>query len=895
MAKYSGSYERIVLGVSQQVPQDRREGQHFEQVNFVSDPVRGLVRRRGSEFINEAPVKGRNLNSMFSDEAAKYRTYDFIVDKSRYSLIYRVDKQGDNITQGYSTQWCYCWDKDNNKFLDVVFSDGGDWYRPGDQTPDPEDPLVTKLRSNGSPSITNVGRYIYIAVNDHEPTYSVNDVWGSDENYGSAVVWIRNGGYSKRFKVTLTVRDKSTDQLVELVGEYTTLQASYPGLLDTTDILFDDPEYQKKINDRTNEYNSEVTAWIGKAAADIEPENIANMIIESLEGSRNDKSISSADISFERSNSSIGIIVDTDKYIIEELETTDSGDETFIRGSANIVSSTDKLTAEHYPGKIVKIQAKRSDEADAYYMKAEPRTSLGGSGMTEVTWVQTAGTVVSIDSAFVFGTIENDVLYIAGSAEKLNEISGMTDDVPTFQDSSAGDLISSPIPFFLGRRIDFLGNFQDRLIIGSGSTMLFSRTGRYLNFFRQDAMSVLDDDPIEIYPTGSEDDTVRAGVMFQKSMILFGDRKQYLLNGNTALSPRTALMPIVGAHEDTVDASPVASGNFIFHAKWRNGITSAHQLQGGYVADTPESFEISKQLSNYMKGKPLEILPITTPDSLIIRTDNNLNELFIYNYMDAQGGAERIFDSWSRWRWDSGLGSCIGITYDRGDIVVFTLRRRWTVSTFGSWNIVADRFSLSGDISDKPYLDSMMKLRDVENPLNGYQWNGFLPDDEPVNDMYVAFDDTSDYRLMGQTWDTRQALIDSYPSEYESLWAGVGFDAYVTPTNPYIRDRNQKAIVNGRTVISQFIVSLADTAGVMFEVTPKGGTPVIKGDYNGRELSRSTAELGIQPVAKEAEVPFIVGMENTQFTYTIRSRNWLPLTVVGVTWVGQLFSNTRRA
>lgn len=883
MAKYSGSYERIVLGVSQQVPQDRREGQHFEQINIISDPVRGLVRRRGSEFINDKLINQTNAMNMPLSEAYKYRTYDFVVGNNRYSLVYRVGKQPNS--QSYKTQFCFCWDKENNKFVDVVFADGGDW------NPNGSDPLVSKLRAKGSSSITNVGRYLYIAVKDHAPEYSTTNVWSAASNFSNAVIWVRNGGYSKTFKATLKIRRVSDNVRFDIVGEYKTLTSSYPGVLDTSDILTSDPDYQKKVNDRTNAYNTAVTQWIGTASADIMPDNIAQKIMEAMQQDRDDQLISNTDLFFELSNSSVGVKVNSSNYVIEELLTTDSGDETFIRGTANIVSSIDKLTAEHYPGKIVKIQAKRSDESDAYYMKAEPRTSVFSPGdMTEVTWVQTAGVVTSIGSAIVFATIEDGVLYVAGSASKLKSISGMTDEVPGFEDSTAGDLISSPPPYFLGRRIDFLGNFQDRLIIGSGSTLLFSRPGKYLNLFRQDALSVLDDDPIEIYPTGSEDDKIVSSVMYQKSMILFGERKQYMLNGNQALTPKNSLMPIVGAHEDTVDAHPVASGNFIFHTKFRNGFTTLHQLQGGYVADTPESHELSKQLSSYFKGKPLEIIPITTPDTVLIRTDADPNQLFVYNYLDTQDASQRILDSWSKWNWDIQLGSVCGLTYDQGDIVVFTMRPR-EVSGQVMYSIVADKFSMSADISDKPYLDSLMKYDDVVNPTNPDSWHTL---DTEYSNRFIAFDDGVREKFLGQTWETRNALVNSYPTKIDSMWVGIGFDAFVTPTNPYIRDSKGKAIVNGRTIMSQFIISMADTGGVKFEVNPKGGQTVVKGDYNGRELSRSSAEVGIQPIAESAQIPFIVGMENNMFTYTIRARDWLPMTVVGITWVGQLFSNTRR-
>lgn len=49
MSKVSGAYPSLSRGVSQQPFEARLDGQHGEQVNMWSDPVRGLSRRRGTQ------------------------------------------------------------------------------------------------------------------------------------------------------------------------------------------------------------------------------------------------------------------------------------------------------------------------------------------------------------------------------------------------------------------------------------------------------------------------------------------------------------------------------------------------------------------------------------------------------------------------------------------------------------------------------------------------------------------------------------------------------------------------------------------------------------------------------------------------------------------------------
>ena len=65
--KVESSYDSLLRGVSQQVPQERAIGQHTEQVNMLSDPVNGLARRHGSVNLAEQALPAMNFDQLIAN------------------------------------------------------------------------------------------------------------------------------------------------------------------------------------------------------------------------------------------------------------------------------------------------------------------------------------------------------------------------------------------------------------------------------------------------------------------------------------------------------------------------------------------------------------------------------------------------------------------------------------------------------------------------------------------------------------------------------------------------------------------------------------------------------------------------------------------------------------
>lgn len=854
MTKIAGSYASVVRGVSEQPPQDRLSGQHHEQVNIISDPVRGDARRHGSIMQDEAVLSdtAQPLWPALLASTAYHTVTTFYINGVEHDLIHRRRPDYEAL---YTKGFAWCFNKATGKFLPVVYSVG--------------DAALNALLSGGVSASVNIGRYVYLAGNTLLPTYTTQAVWDNSDNKKVMAVWIRGGAYNRTFSVTLTKTDGT-----KVEASYKTLSSAYPGDLSTADIPASDPEYQKKVNDRVNAYNSQVTQWITISAEDITTENIAEKLVEEL---------LAQDVAAYRVDGTVCIY---DANFVD-VSADDGGDGSLIRAVGNKVNNVDLVSATHYVGKVIKVEPEQS--AEAIYLKAEAKDEVS-TGWTEVVWRETAGFVMQPQVAFCMGTVHNGSFYLAGTPAKLAELTGL--DVPTFQPNAVGDQLSCPLPdMFTGRPITYLGLFQDRLVIGAGATLLLSRPGDYFNWFRKSVATVADDDPWEGFALGTEDDTIRHSVLYDRNLILYGERFQYMLSGREMFSPKTAAIVTFTAYQDATEAAPRASGTFVFYGKSSgeagNEVTSLHQMQPGIVADTPESPEVSQQLDRYLSGRPVEIVAMTSPNMVLLRTDKVRNGLYTYGYLDTANGGERLFDSWSRWEWSDRVGKIVGLSQSKGGIYVYLLRTGTTPDGTPTIWIACERFVRDTALAYYPYLDSLRPVSSVTAP--GASAALHLGNRAEAS-AAVA---TGDKRLLGTPLSGWEAFSADYPGEVSRTYAGFDYAAYFTPTNPFVLDRNGKAVLSGRLTLGKVVISVSDTAGMLVTVSSLAGDQTSL-DFSGRILGSPPSLIGTQPVVS-ATLNATIGREARECTYTISAKRWLPLTVSSIEWVGQMFNNVRRA
>lgn len=868
MARVGGSYESVVRGVSEQSPQDRRSGQMWEQVNMISDPVRGLVRRHGSQYQNSFRL-GDDIPDRYAlnQDATKYKSQAYYCGGRELEIIYRNDPSALGLPP------LICYDKTNMKFLSVR-GEGIIW---------------DYLNNYGISSMVNIGKFMFIGAKKYPGDWTINDHREfKDTSAKLGCIWIRQGNYSRTYKIVCTKVDGTL-----FTVEYKTPGSSYEGVLSTSDIPVPnldmnpgetDPnkisnalakfnkemaEYNKKVSDRTNQYNTAVTQWISTSSAAIQPENIAERLKELM--------VAQVGAHCYRTGQ---FVYFSEAANVKAASVEDGGDDTYMRAVVSVVDNPEKLTPQHYIGKVIKIAPKKQNAKDGYYLMAHSKTGLTAGAFGEVQWRETAGQASVINMMFAIGYATLSTLYIGSSPTSLDTLMGEPGFTPPFKPSTVGDTVSVPLPNFLGKQIDYLGVFQDRLLVGAGATIYASRPGDYFNMFRQSVLTLEDNDPVEMYALGSEDDVIRWDTSFDRNHVLFGRKFQYIIPGRTMMSPKNPSIQVMSAHEDAIEAQPKNSGNFVFFAKDNDVQGSLHQIQMGSTSDSSEAYECSQQLDKFIQGKPCEILCQTAPFNILLRSKNNHNGIYVYTYLDSMQGSERLFDSWARWEWDAELGASCGMAKWKGDTLIFTLRS----GESGLW-VVCDRFTFNTELSDRPYLDSHRSATIMESaPL---WWTPKLSENASV-----AYGISHEYYMLGSAWDMVSENMPWWEADKAHLWVGIDYNAYLTPTSPYIRDKNDKAIINGRLTLGKLTVSVADTAGLIASVeTPDRITPVTA--FDGRLLTRKDNKVGRTPIVTTT-VSIPVYKEIREFKCHIHALNWLPLTITGMEWMGQWFSSVRR-
>lgn len=933
--KASGSYASLVHGVSEQVPQQRKPGQVTEQVNLIADPVTGLTRRHGSRFQAEKAMGYAPSDiAAITADTDNYRTIAYTNGGNDYVVMIRNAAKAAgsplplvlvyNRTTGQFLDYVR---PVTDTFLDAVESGGVSaatalgrfvfmagnttsatasttdlwgatinqetaavWIRGGAYN---RVYTVTATKTDGTPVTfsytTPTANYAGFLDTTGVPIWTSDPAGGTQVDTESLYIdatgtatlyyglWQTTALTAKHGTVTMTnvhpAVPTTSSQFSWAVGDSTVKFAASmqndPSVTVTythTKVVTN-PSYSYIVGQLTSDYNTAVSNWIVSSAIAIEANNVA----ESLRLAAVAAGLTTA-VRLD------GTIVFNN---VKALTVDDGGDGSLIRGVANDITSIDEVTDIHLIGKIVKVRARNS--ADVLYLKAIARDTNVTTGNAKVTWVEGAGVQYNVTSGLVFSVAQGSSFYVASTPALLNTIVTLSPVCPDYIASTCGDDNSSPLPYFVNKKISYLGVFQDRLLIGSGAVLRCSRTGDYLNFFRSSVLTEPADDPIEMLSQGSEDDTLRYSVLYDRDLVLFGIKRQYAVSGRSTLSPTNANMQVMSQHSNAADTPPFAVGSVIFYGQLGETDSSVHQIQPGMVADQPESYIVSSQIATYLTGSVIELSNNAKPTHLFVRTTGARNSVFVFTYLDKDQQG-RVQDAWNRWDFDLGLGPVIGMTPTPNGLLVFRMQSGLKYDNSGSdvW-IVADLCPLTTGLSVYPYLDSLRPWSAVEGshgsvfPTRQGNWK-------------TAFGNASEFRYVGGALADTASLLTDYPDATDP-YTGMHYDAYVIPTNPFVMDRNGNAVTTGRLTITSLRATFADTSGFVTDVTAHEATTTHR--YNGRTIGDIDNRVGVEPVTDSLQ-SFPIGRETREYEFKLSARDWFPFTITALEWVGQFFNRPQR-
>ena len=902
MSKVSGTYPSISRGVNQQPFEARLDGQHGEQVNMWSDPVHGLSRRRGTVLQGAAVDNtfGPSYHQLSAEQQLQAREF-----WASYRTVPYTDGAMELMVH-YPTKPKPLW------MLGTPGPQGGIKVSRKIQNAGTFDPgaSIEPLGTNtavdqGVAAVAQAGRYLFLYTNNTPFVAPAEvDAWAASTN-GAIALEIKQGIPNRLYTVYAWIDG------VLRSWPYTTPSSTYSGTLSTTDIPFDAPDYAKQVNDRVNAYNSAVTAWITLAAQQTRPAYIAAQLASLMTPQV------VAGGGFMRTDVGTGsFLIECDPSRINRAGLEDSGNGEAVAVCEKTVTDVSKLSRFHKNGKIVQVKPQRGEES--FYLKA---VSTAADTWGPVRWEECPRTTqapitnpmlvmacnAASATAFKVGLAPATPAGLASLGTIIGDASVTT--LPGVNGRLVGDADSNPTPAFFGKQVTWMGMFQDRLCVAAGNVINMSEVGNYLNFWRTQTLTVPDSDAVEIYALGSEADTIRASVIFDRSLLLFGDNQQYSIDGRNPVTPSTGALIQSSSIEDAVACQPVVGGSFVFFGKKREGSAEVFQMEVGDVQDTSAFTGLGMQLSDYLPGAPSQILYVASPLTLFVRTSEAPHSVFVFRFIDQN--RQRLLDSWSRFDYGPAFGLILGMFYHDGAVYLRGQREAIVVGgqvqtgAGGGYGYDAlDRQSLLPQVPGLPYLDSMRPVNRAWT--SGLDWYGraysflatVLTKDKVDNRGGAVAPAQNPWWLHGTQpslvspveWDNAFGDIPGRSLDYAVT--GLPFSSYVDLTSPVRRDPSGQPIMQGRLTVNRLELYYRDSSGFTSTVLPsyEGTAPTYSN--NGRVVGAVSNVVGQVPVIKGAGT-VTIGREAKEYVCRIAARTWLPLNLTRVTWTGQWFLNHR--
>ena len=216
-----------------------------------------------------------------------------------------------------------------------------------------------------------------------------------------------------------------------------------------------------------------------------------------------------------------------------------------------------------------------------------------------------------------------------------------------WEDRLVGDLTTNPDPSFVGSTISGIFFYRNRLGFLSNESVVFSKAGDYFNFFATTAMTVTDDDPIDISASSIKPVNLRYVRPVSVGLVLFSDTEQFLIAGNDDIfSPKTAKITELSSYECDPNVKAVGLGTSLAFVSKTPLYSRLYELTRISPVDPPVMVEQTQYVPELIP-ETIDSMIASPALSLISMGTVGNNTLFQYKFY--QQGDQRGVSTWYKW------------------------------------------------------------------------------------------------------------------------------------------------------------------------------------------------------------------------------------------------------
>jgi hypothetical protein len=544
-----------------------------------------------------------------------------------------------------------------------------------------------------------------------------------------------------------------------------------------------------------------------------------------------------------------------------------------------------KLPKRAPNGLIVKVRNTNATEWDDYYIQFEAKNSSTAVGaFDEGLWreIPEPGIKYRLNEK----TLPYKLVRTGPDAFTLSPIE--------WGERIAGSEDTAPEPTFVGRAIQDVFFYRNRLCFLSDENCICSRAGEYYDFFVSTVTAMIDSDPVDIPSTSNQVSLLKHGVPFAETVVLFSPYAQfYLSGGETLFSQSTATIKPLSNFPYYDAVRPVASGNNLYFPFLRGdhiGISEFFVDEENGNADT---VDITAHVSRYVPSGVKKLVNSPNEGALVCLCSDTPDTLYVYRYYWA--GNEKVQSAWFKWTYtDAHILDIFFIDSELFMVVKYT----------DGIYFLSSRVDSAYKDDGCPFEFSMdRKVTDLECSVsynfntNRTTWTLPYPltaNQEPVVAIRYGERATNPGFEITAVKDLPNTVVAVGNYSTVPVFVGVRHSMYYKFSPQYMKESKNSGgevtITDGRLQMRRWLLVYGESGHFEVHVTPLNREKHVYTFANGVIGSYPTGTFELQ----SGSFAFPVLSKNDSVTVELVSDSHLPCSFTSLEWEGEFFIRSKR-
>jgi len=543
-------------------------------------------------------------------------------------------------------------------------------------------------------------------------------------------------------------------------------------------------------------------------------------------------------------------------------------------------------------GYVVKVANSEADEDD-YYVKFIGDNGRDGNGVWEE--CVKPGDQINYDPA----TMPIQIVRESNGTFTVKQV--------TWDPALVGDTATdgtNPRASFVGKVINKMLFFRNRLVMLSDENVIMSRPGDFFNFWSKSAITYTASDVIDLSCSSEYPAVVYDGIQVNSGLVLFTKNQQFMLTTDSdVLSPLTAKINALASYNFNFKTNPVSLGTtlaFLDNAgKYNRFWEMAAVLREG----EPNVLEQSKSISKSFDSD-LDMIANSRENQVIFFGKKGTKKLYGFRYHTTS--SERIQQAWFNWEL-SGEIQHIAMLDDALFAIIkdgtkYTMQRFSIRGLAGTIYVTDDQGTTEGesatddDISYRVHLDNSLV---ITNSQLGYSSSttrtGFtLPASFNASSSnklavfcHTVGDNNGKYAEATIVGTGANANIE-FPGNWigQDITVGYLYDMEIQFPKIYVQqqaDGQFKSDLHSSLVIHRIKFSFGPQGLYTTTLTRLGKSSYTQTHESPQLDTYTTDDVAVNPVSVHT-VP--VYEKNTNLTLNLKSTHPTPATLYSMTWEG---------